>query len=191
MIVVADPQVAEAALTEGRLGCPHCPGMLRPWARARARRVRGLPDPVQPRRAWCPGCRRSQVLLPGVLLPRRADATEVVGTALVAKAAGAGYRRIAADLDRPLSTVRRWLRVAGTPGHADWLRHQATNVIYQSDADLLSRIGPAGGALADALTALAGAVSVVRARFPEITAGTWALVGAITGGRLLLPAPAT
>ena len=191
MIIVADPQVAEAALTEGRLSCPHCPGMLRPWARARARRVRGLPDPVRPRRARCPGCRRSQVLLPGAVLPRRADATAVVGAALVAKAAGTGYRRIAADLDRPLSTVRRWLRAAGTPGHADWLRHQATGVIYQIDADILNRIGPAGGALADALIALAAAVSAVRTRFPEITASTWALIGAITGGRLLLPSPAT
>jgi hypothetical protein len=90
MIVVADPQWAEAALIEGRLPCPRCSGMLRPWASARVRRVRGLPDPVQPRRARCPGCERSQVLPPGAVLPRRADATEVVGTALVAKAAGAG-----------------------------------------------------------------------------------------------------
>jgi hypothetical protein len=41
------------------------------------------------------------------------------------------------------------------------------------------------------LIALAGAVSAVRTRFPELTAGTWALIGAITGGRLLLPSPAT
>ena len=191
MIVVADPLWAEAALTGGRLPCPACPGMLRPWACARARRVRGLPVPVRPRRARCPGCRRSQVLLPGELLPRRADATAVVGAALVARAAGAGYRRIAADLDRPPSTVRRWLRVAGTPGHADRLRRQANELIFRIDPDILNGIGPRGGALADALTALAGAVSAVRARFPEVTAGAWALIGVITGGRLLLPSPAT
>jgi hypothetical protein len=64
-------------------------------------------------------------------------------------------------------------------------------VIYQIDRDTLNRIGPADGALADALSALAGAVSAVRACLPEITADTWALIGAITGGRLPLPCPST
>jgi hypothetical protein len=132
------------------------PGMLRPRACARARGVRGLPDPVRPRRARCPGCRRSQVLLPGAPLPRHADATAVVGAALVAKTAGSGHRRIATHRDRPLSTVRRWLRAASTPGHADRLRHQANDLTYQIDPDILNRIGPAGGALADALTSLTG-----------------------------------
>ena len=84
MLIVADPLQAEAALVEGRLPCPHCPGMLRPWAHARQRRVRGLPDPVTPRRRYAlcavPGP------APGALLLRRADATQVVGAALVAKA---------------------------------------------------------------------------------------------------------
>jgi hypothetical protein len=37
--------------------------------------------------------------------------------------------------------------------------------------------------------ALVAAVAVVRAALPEITVGRWALIGAITGGRLLLPDP--
>lgn len=191
MIIVADPEVAEAALAGGQLRCPCCLGTLRAWAYARARRVRGLAEVVRPRRALCERCGRSQVLLPGSLLPRRADATEVVGAALVAKAGGAGYRRIAADLQRPLSTVRRWLRTACTPGHLEWVRRRAVERTYQTDPDTLSRVRPQGGPLADALTALAASVVAVQAGFPEITAGAWALIGVLTGGRLLLPAPAS
>ena len=44
------------------------------------------------------------------MLLRRRDAVEVVGAALTAKARGDGYRRIAAGLARPASTVRGWLR---------------------------------------------------------------------------------
>jgi hypothetical protein len=38
------------------------------------------------------------VLLPGAVLPRRADTTAVIGTALLASARGRGYRWIAANL---------------------------------------------------------------------------------------------
>ena len=41
------------------------------------------------------GLSASQVLLPAALQPRRADSTEVIGTALARKAEGLGYRRIA------------------------------------------------------------------------------------------------
>jgi len=61
------------------------------------------------------------VLLPGSLLPRRADATEVIGAAPLAKTQGRGWRRIAAELGRPPGTVRRWLRAARGP-HLGWLR---------------------------------------------------------------------
>src|SRR5450631_2278476 len=125
-MIVADPLRAEAALAAGELPCPDCGGVLRAWAYARTRRIRGLPDPVRPRRALCACCGRSQVLLPSDLLPRRADATEVVGAALVAKAAGQGHRQIAADLQRPESTVRRWLRATRTPEHLAWIYHRAT-----------------------------------------------------------------
>ncbi|WP_326809693.1 hypothetical protein OIE62_40760 [Streptomyces scopuliridis] len=43
-------------------------------------------------------------------LVRRVDFAEVIGAALVAKAAGAGARTIAARLGRPVDTVRGWLR---------------------------------------------------------------------------------
>ena len=199
-MIVADPQWAEAALAAGELPCPHCGGVLRAWAYARERRIRGLPDPVRPRRALCAACKRSQVLLPGALLPRRADATEVVGAALVAKAAGKGRRQIAADLQRPESTVRRWLRATRTPEHLAWIYQRATVRLIEVAPQIFetftfTRFPPLpeaplrAGPLADALGALAVTVSAVRGRFPEITASTWALIGVITGGRLLLPAP--
>lgn len=60
------------------------------------------------------------MLLPATLSVRRADALEVIGSALAAKAAGSGYRTIAARMGRSLSTVRRWLRqVSKTYTH--WL----------------------------------------------------------------------
>jgi predicted transcriptional regulator len=45
-------------------------------------------------------------------LRRRLDAVEVIGRALVMAAEGVDYRRIAAELGLPESTVRNWLRRA-------------------------------------------------------------------------------
>ena len=72
-------------------------------------------DRYRPRRVRCRGCGATQVLLPAALQPRRADCTEVIGTALARKAEGLGHRRIAAALGRSPSTVRRWLRRAPRP----------------------------------------------------------------------------
>ena len=70
---------------------------------------------LRPRRARCRTCRVTHVLLPAAATPRRADSTAVIGSALLASARGTGYRRIAAQLDRPLSTVRRWVRAVRDP----------------------------------------------------------------------------
>ena len=117
MIMVVDAGQAETDLAAGTLRCPRCAGgRLRPWSWAAERLVRrldGTTARVRPRRARCRSCRVTQVLLPGWCLPRRADAADVVGTALLAHASGAGYRTIAAKLGRPPATVRRWLRAAG------------------------------------------------------------------------------
>jgi hypothetical protein len=77
------------------MACPRrgCGGTLTRWGYGRRRRVRGLGDhliEVRPRRVRCGLCAVTQVLLPAGLQPRRADATEVIGTALVRKAAGVG-----------------------------------------------------------------------------------------------------
>jgi hypothetical protein len=65
---------------------------------------------IVPRRSRCTGCGVTHVLLPVVVLARRADVAAVIGSALAAKAAGVGHRRIAAGLGRPVETVRGWLR---------------------------------------------------------------------------------
>jgi hypothetical protein len=194
VIVVADPLQIEADLAAGRLACPDCSGRLRGWGHARTRTVRQRHGPalrVRPRRVHCPACNRTRVLLPGTCLPRRADVTEVIGAALVAKASGYGHRRIAADLDRPVSTVRSWLRAARDEAHLEWLRIRGTRTAATADIDgaIVARIAPAGSRLGDALTALRAAVVAIRRRFPALAAPDWALIAVTAGGRLLDQAP--
>ena len=107
--VEADQVRVESRLTAGEVGCPGCPGVLAPWGWARRRRVRGVGS-LRPRRARCGGCLVTHVLLPVTVLLRRADAVEVIGAALTARAAGLGHRRIAVWLGVPAGTVRGWLR---------------------------------------------------------------------------------
>jgi hypothetical protein len=87
-----------------------------------------------PRRARCGDCGRTQILLPTELTVRRADTTEAIGNALVAKANGAGHRTIAATPDRPASTVRRWLRGA-RGAHAQWLYQQGVQKVVRKRRD--------------------------------------------------------
>jgi hypothetical protein len=191
VIIVVDVDQAEQDLAAGRLACPGCRRPLRAWAYAARRRVRRLDGPdlmVKPRRARCVACGATQVLLPASCVPRRADATEVVGAALVAKSEGHGYRRIARDLHRPASTVRRWLRRA-TAKHVDWLRRRGVDCAHLLDPEVLVHLDPQHTDLADALAALGAAVAAWRRRFAR-HAAAWTLIGVFTGGRLLGPTPA-
>lgn len=188
MIIVAEPDQAAVDLAAGLLACPHCGGRLRPWAHAATRRVRqldGSTQAVRPRRARCVTCRATQVLLPGNLLPRRADTAEVIGAALLAKASGRGWRRIAADLHRPPATVRRWLRAARGP-HLAWLRRRGVEHAALLDRDVLADVAAQPTELGDALAALAAAVAAWRRRFAR-HAEAWMLIGMFTAGRLLAP----
>jgi hypothetical protein len=129
------------------------------------------------------------VLLPSWCQPRLADATEVVGAALAAKAAGRGHRRIAADLDRSASTVRRWLRRARDPGHLERLRQRGVLWAGEFGREVLAAgLGSQPTALGEALEALAAAVVAWWRRCGEGADG-WALVGVFTGGRLLNSPP--
>jgi len=112
LTVEIDPVAVEERLGSGRLACPGCSGVLAGWGSARGRQVRGTDAAmwIVPRRARCTGCRATHVLLPVVLLVRRADTAAVIGAGLTAKATGAGHRLIAALLGRPAETVRGWLR---------------------------------------------------------------------------------
>jgi hypothetical protein len=192
VIIVLDPERAEQDLTAGRLTCPSCPGTLRPWGWAPLRLVRqrdATTRPVRPRRARCACCHATRVLLPAACQPRLADATEVIGAALAAKATGHGYRRIAAELTRPASTVRRWLRRARTGRHIAGLYAHGVAHIDRYDPEILAAgLPPQPTRLGDAMQALAAAAYAYRRRVNRTVDG-WALIGAFTAGRLLAPRP--
>ena len=130
LIVGTDSLEVDQLLTGGELRCPGCGGELRPWGYARERGVRDEATVValRPRRSSCSQCRCTHVLLPASTLLRRADTVAVIGRALLAKAAGAGHRSIAALLDRPVSTVRGWLRRFGA--RAESLRVLFTALLH-------------------------------------------------------------
>jgi hypothetical protein len=138
-----------------------------------------------PRRARCRGCGRTHVLLPAWCLARRADAGEVIGRALEAKASGSGHRVIAVLLGRPASTVRGWLRAFGA--RAEQVRSVFTALAASLAADP-PLPAPAGSAAADAVAAVAAAAAAA-ARVPGVgTLARWELGAAVTCGLLLAPA---
>jgi hypothetical protein len=91
------------------------------------------------------------------LQPRPADATEVIGIALLRKAAGLGHRRIAAILGRSPSTVRRWLRRARDHGHLTRLWQRGAQELIRLDADAFNQLASTGNLLRDIFTILAAA----------------------------------
>jgi hypothetical protein len=126
------------------------------------------------------------VLLPVTVLLRRADVVVVIGAALVAKAAGAGHRRIAAGLGLPAETVRGWLRRFGS--RAEGVRAWFTVLLVDAVPSDPSVPGPAGGLFADAVAAVLAAVGAVSARWPGVVAPSpWQVASALSGGRLLAP----
>ena len=188
MIVVACPERAERILQAGSMRCPRCRGRLRPFGHGRTRTVRGMGSDtlrVTPRRARCGDCGVTQILLPSTLTVRRADSSEVIGTALAAKAGGAGFRAIAAGLDRPASTVRSWLRRM-PDAHARWLYERAVDRAVQIDRELLVRPAVFPTLLGHALNLLAGAALRYRERL-GLADPPWALIGFFAQGRLLAP----
>lgn len=188
MIVVGSDEQAEAALWAGEMACLGCAGRLRPHGHGHTRTVRGRGSgrmTVRPLRARCPGCAATHVLLPAALSVRRADATEVTGTALHAKAAGAGHRTIAARLGRPVSTVRRWLRRAPA-SHAGWLYEQGVHHAFRLDPDILVRPASWPSLLGWGLNLLAGAALAYR-RVLGSDLPPWTVIGLFPRGRLLSP----
>lgn len=185
LTVETDAAAVEERLLSGRLACPGCSGVLAGWGRARARTVRG-PDgavSLSPRRSRCTGCRATHVLLPVLLLVRRADTAAVIGAALVAKAAGGGHRRIAARLGRPPGTVRGWLRRFGA-------RVEQVRVVFTLRTRALAPDpvlpGPAGSGWADAVAAVCAAAAAVRVRF-SVQVPVWQVAVAVSAGQLLSP----
>ena len=110
---------------------------------------------------------------------------EVIGTALAAKAAGSGHRTIAAQLGRPLSTVRRWLRRVPQK-HAHWLYAQAVKHAFRLNPDMLFRPKQWPSLLGWSLNILAGAALAYNHR-ASAELPPWTVIGYFTRGNLLSP----
>jgi Homeodomain-like domain len=188
LTVNGDGAVVERQLAGGELGCPLCGGVLGGWGYGRERRVRmlaGLDVLLVPRRSRCRGCGATHVLLPAWCLSRRADAGAVIGAALEAAAAGAGFRKVAERLGRPVSTVRGWLRRFA--GRAGQVREFFTVLLARISPD---PVMPAGAAslVAAAVSAVVGAAAAVAQRWPAVgVVPVWAAASAASGGLLLAP----
>ncbi len=188
MTVEVDQVRVESRLVGGQLGCPGCSGALRPWGWGRPRGVHGLVGVLRPRRARCPGCLVTHVLLPVTVLLRRAYAAEVIGAALLARVAGSGHRVIGAALRVPAATVRGWLRV--TAARLEPARLHLLRVAHRVGVDVVVPKA-LGSPWSDLVAALGAATAAVTGRFGgfgvlgPVTA--WQVAVACSAGRLLAP----
>jgi len=191
-----DSVLVERRLVAGGLACPDCGCQLAPWGYAAWRFVRVGAEVVRrirPRRGICSGaagCGRSHVLLPRFVLGRRVDTAAVIWAALVARAAGWGWRTITRAAGCPASTVRGWLSRFAV--HAELIR-VAFAVVERRVAvgGDLDRLAPAGGAFADAVAQIGAACAAVRRAFgPAVfTVSVAEMVAACSGGWLLRSRP--
>ncbi|MGH9117523.1 MAG: helix-turn-helix domain-containing protein, partial [Acidimicrobiales bacterium] len=140
---------------------------------------------LRPRRSRCRVCRATHVLTPTSTLARRRDAIEVIGAALIAKLAGHGYRRTAAQLGMPASTVRGWRRRFAS--RAEQLGRDATVALYQLDGGH-PPVRSRGSPFADALETLGLAAAAAIRRFGPARS-SWHAVAALTGALMLAPQP--
>ena len=194
--VGADPGVVERQLRSGGLRCPECGQRLAPWGHAALRFVRptaAMVERIRPRRAICSspaGCGRSHVLLPRFCLGRRVDGVAVIWAALLARAAGWGWRRITAAAGRPASTVRGWL--SRFDAHAGPIRvgfaRLERHVNTGADMD---RLAPAASRVADAVAQIGSACAAVRRGWgePVLEVSSAELVAACSGGWLIAARP--
>jgi hypothetical protein len=183
-MVGTDPLEVDRMLLGGLLRCPGCEEALRPWGWARSRGVRELAVVVivRPRRSLCAGCACTHVLLPELLLARRADAAAVIGEAVTAKATGRGHRSIATMLDRPVSTVRAWLRRFAAL--AESIRVLFTGLLFALDPEA-DGARPTGSLFGDAVEVLGlAAAAAVRMFGPR---PAWQFASSASGGLLLGP----
>ena len=128
----------------------------------------------------------THVLLAVSCLLRRADGADVIGRALRAKAAGAGHRPIAVRLQRPVSTVRGWLRAFAS--NAEAVRSVFTALLVELDP-LTAALPSHPGVFGDAVEAVGACAAAARRRIGVVGAvSPWQLVAAVTNGCLLLHA---
>jgi len=119
------------------------------------------------------------VLISTDCLLRRRDLAEVIGAALVAKAAGLGHRRAGAA-GVPPSTVRGWLRRFAA--NAEAVRGFFTVLAHDLDpmlAPMRSTPTPVG----DAVEAIAASARAASLRLAPVA--PWHFASSASGGRLI------
>ena len=150
--------------------------------------MHGISGGLRPRRARCEGCLVTHVLLPVLVLLRRAYAVEIVGAAVLARAGGHGHRRIGAALGVPADTVRGWLRVLA--GRLEATRQRLWQVTVRAGVDPVVP-KTLGSPWADLIAAVGAAATAVTGRFGLVgvlgVVTGWQVVVACSGGRLLSP----
>jgi transposase-like protein len=192
LTVGKDVSGVERRLLAGLLSCPDCGRQLHGWGHGRERVLRGAGGigwRLRPRRAICPACGRTHVLLPVSALARRADTAAVIGEALAQAAAGHGHRQIAERLGRPAGTVRGWLRRFGLRARS--LRSAFTGLLAGLDPDPLLPAA-AGSQVADAVSVILAVTAAVARRwgYPGLALSPWEVACAVTSGGLLVPGAA-
>jgi Domain of unknown function (DUF6431) len=192
VLLCADAAAASADLAGGLLACPSCgTGRLKRWGHGRERVIRlrdGATARLRPDLARCRSCGRTHIMLPSWCAPRRADAIEVIGTALAAALGGAGPARIGADLGVPPGTVRGWLRRLRS--RAEEIRGFAMRQLDAIGGDGPALPEPASSPLHDALNAVAAAAHAAITGHRFGPADLWPLLGRFGLARHLLPARA-
>jgi hypothetical protein len=150
--------------------------------------VHGIDGVRRPRRARCGECLVTHVLLPVTVLLRRAYAAEVIGAALLARAAGQGHRSIGAALKVPAATVRGWLRVMAD--RLDLARVHLLQVAHRAGVDITVPEA-CGCPWRDLLAALSAATAALTGRFGPVgvlgPVTAWQVAAACSAGRLLAP----
>jgi transposase-like protein len=167
-----------------RPACPACRDPMQFWG-WHERDVRVTAEVIHRlvvRRARCPGCKRSHVLLPGFVTWGRLDAVEVIGPAVEAMCAGAGMRGVAEGLGLKHTTVRDWRRRFGR-------RAEMLAVGFCRFCVAVGGLAPRLSGLPEvvALGALTAAWSAARRRFGDGVGTLWRSANAVVGGHLLSP----
>ena len=123
---------------------------------------------------------------------RRVDAVAVIWAALLARAAGRGWRRVSAAAGRPASTVRGWL--SRFAAHAEPIRVGFARLERLASTGMdLDRLIPAGSPAADAVAQIGAACAAVRrtAGVAVFTVSAAEMVAVCSGGWLLGSRPPT
>jgi hypothetical protein len=128
------------------------------------------------------------LVLPACRAPRRADAIEVIGTALAAALSGTGCTRIGADLGVPPGTVRGWLRRLRS--RAEEMRGFAMHQLGAIGGAGPALLEPAASPLHDALNAVAAAAHAAITGHDFSRTDLWPRLGRFGLARHLMPARA-